>query len=269
MTKPTPALTKTCSVCGLQKPLSAFLQMQDKQGATYGSVCSTCRHERKNGLTVGKEETTTTSSTVTIDSKAKVKLDTAKEDLFEKVETEYHEERDKNEVLESQEIKKTDQIQKEEKKHRETFLSRRPSVSSDKQFTTNKAGESHQVAEKSAQEALGAEKTTQQESATKQEQKEKNVDLTSSADTQIGKIKFREGESFKAFSARETSSAIARIFGKQAQQPQAPQKQQPSSSTTWQPASTQSKDQQGKPADKIENEGPGEFAERKWGPRSR
>jgi hypothetical protein len=217
-------------------------------------------------LVIGKDDTSSTGSTVTIDSKAKVELDKAQEESFEKTETEYYEERDERGLAEkSDEIKKTDTHQKE-RQHRENFLSRRPAATTEKRFDSNRTVESQQVVEKAAQEAGSVEKTSQQESATKQEQKEKDVDLTSSADTQIGKIKFREGESFKAFSARETSSAISRIFGKAPQIPAAPQKQQPSVSSTWQqPSKTQ--DQPDKAVDK--NEGPSEFAERKWGPRSR
>ena len=44
--KPT-QLTRTCPVCGLEKPLSAFLQMTGAQGTTYGMVCATCRSEGK------------------------------------------------------------------------------------------------------------------------------------------------------------------------------------------------------------------------------
>jgi hypothetical protein len=257
MTKPSPSLTKTCSVCGLQKPLSAFLQMRDKEGATYGNVCSTCRHEKKNSFLIGKDDASSTGSTITIDSKAKVKLDTAKEDLFDKIETEYHEERDQNEVIESKETQKTEQIKKNEREHRETFLNRRPVTSSNKQFDTKRVSESRQLSETAEREIASTEKATQQESSTKQEQKEKDVDLTVSTDTQIGKVKFREGESFKAFSARETSSAISRIFNKAPQKPS-------TSGTTW---------QQSKPTTEApkspEKEGPSEFAEKNWGPRSR
>jgi hypothetical protein len=38
-----PNLTKTCSACGMQKSLSAFLEASGPQGTTYGSICSACR----------------------------------------------------------------------------------------------------------------------------------------------------------------------------------------------------------------------------------
>ena len=35
--------TKTCSSCGLKKPLSAFIQVSGPQGRHYGNICATCR----------------------------------------------------------------------------------------------------------------------------------------------------------------------------------------------------------------------------------
>jgi|GEM_PF-2208718 len=266
MTKPSTMLTKTCSVCGLQKPLSAFLQMEDKQGASYGSVCSSCRHEQKNKIAPSKDETTTTSSSITIDSKAKVKLDEAKENHFEQVETEYHEERDKNQIIDSKETQKTEQIQKDERKHREHFLSRRALFSTDKTTNNQRASESRQFVEQAGKEAAATEKTAQQEKSTLDDKKEKDINLDNSTDTQIGKIKLTEGVAFKTFITRETNSAISRIFNKQPAQPVSGQSS--SLSSTWQQPAKQNKDQS-KPSEANKNESPSEFAERKWGPRSR
>ena len=205
MTKPTPALTKTCSVCGLQKPLSAFLQLTER-GTTYGSICSSCRHDQKDKdlLKKVKDDTSSTSTGMTIDAKARVKSETDKRDLREQVKEEYHEERDKEEVLESRELDKTELIRKEEKKHREHFLSRRPTTSTnstEKKTDTAHAVESRQQGERVAQEAKGTEKTAQLDHVAKEEQKERGVDFTIPfIDTQIvGKVKHTQNPELYAF----------------------------------------------------------------------
>jgi hypothetical protein len=76
MNKPTPNLTKTCSICGLQKPLTAFLQLAGKQGTIYGDVCGSCRKTaaemEENAKDGGARQH---ESKLTIDDKAKSQMD--------------------------------------------------------------------------------------------------------------------------------------------------------------------------------------------------
>lgn len=39
----TKQLTRICTACGLEKPLTAFLYLTARSGTTYGSICATCR----------------------------------------------------------------------------------------------------------------------------------------------------------------------------------------------------------------------------------
>lgn len=94
-------LTKICSVCGLSKPLTAFLVMNDKQGATYGNICSACRKTamEKSSLKEGESTTSSTGKTITSKEKAQWDLETEKEKL--KLQREYYEERGEKEKEQS------------------------------------------------------------------------------------------------------------------------------------------------------------------------
>lgn len=123
MTNPTPSLTKTCSSCGLNKPLSAFLQVSGPEGSTYTNICSTCRKTHPEGLKVPDQDESTTSDTShSIDSKSKVKADTDKRDLSKQIEENYFDEREKTELTQVKQIEKKGFLSKNEKEHRETYL---------------------------------------------------------------------------------------------------------------------------------------------------
>lgn len=123
MNNPTPTLTKTCSSCGLSKPLSAFLQVSGPEGSTYTNICSTCRKTHPDGLkSPEKDESTTSDTSHSIDSKSKVKADTDKRDLSKQIEENYFDDREKNELLQAKQIEKQGVLHKSEKEHRETFL---------------------------------------------------------------------------------------------------------------------------------------------------
>jgi len=126
MTKP--HLTKKCAVCGLQKPLSAFLIMsQTEASAQYGNVCAHCRKaeaEQQEKLK-DQESDTTSSGTVdrhTIDNKTKVAIERdkkqrSKETEMREFEAARQEEAEKNETIE----KKSTQHQEEKKLRMELF----------------------------------------------------------------------------------------------------------------------------------------------------
>src|SRR3990167_11420340 len=104
-----PTLSKTCAACGLQKPLSAFLQLTDA-GTSYGNICSTCR---KAGADIKKpkteaEDSTTSVSGHKIDTKTKIHGDIDKKQIKQRTEELYHEDRKKDEIIESIKIEKTE-----------------------------------------------------------------------------------------------------------------------------------------------------------------
>ena len=86
MSNPNLSLMKTCSSCGKQKPLSAFLQLSGKEGATYGNVCSICRKTAIEKPNIEPDESTRQGSGVVIDSKAKATSDTDKKLFRQEIE---------------------------------------------------------------------------------------------------------------------------------------------------------------------------------------
>jgi len=117
------ALTKLCSSCGLQKPLSAFLEFSSSEGTFYSNICSTCR---KTNIEEGQNKETTDIVTTTsggkIDAKAKMHSDIAKKQEHQNVGELYQEEREKTDEKLYQQIIKTNKIATDEKKHRRDFL---------------------------------------------------------------------------------------------------------------------------------------------------
>ncbi len=120
----TPPLMKTCAACGLSKSLSAFLQVTGPEGTTYTNICATCRKAQMESPSGQNErdESTTSDTSHTIDSKTKVKSDTEKRDLRKQVEEDYFEEREKDQLIDEKVIEKQQSFHKDEKKHRDSFL---------------------------------------------------------------------------------------------------------------------------------------------------
>lgn len=180
MSKKDASLVKTCSNCGLQKPLSAFMQIAGPEGTTYGNICSSCRKtvmERAAKIPEPDESSSSTSG-FKVDSKAKVRGDVDKKELRHKVEEQYHEERDKKAEQFIRVVQKGEKLEKEEKTRRESFLDKRPV--SDK----NKPGKEPQNI------------------YVEQAAKEQQTDFTSPfIDTQIAKIKHTQSSTFNQFKA--------------------------------------------------------------------
>lgn len=71
--KSTSNLVKTCSICGQQKPLSAFSQLPGLSGGVYGSICATCRKAYQEKVKSAEHESSTRSgSALTLDIKAEI-----------------------------------------------------------------------------------------------------------------------------------------------------------------------------------------------------
>jgi hypothetical protein len=119
-------LSKTCINCGLQKPLTAYLQIAGAEGSTYGNICSTCRGSglgKKVTLPVMEDTSSSSSSTgLKIDAKSKIHADLEKKAVIEKRQEEDKKEREKldlkNTILEERKNLK----QEMEDKHRKEFL---------------------------------------------------------------------------------------------------------------------------------------------------
>ena len=127
MDKPITPLTKTCSICGQQKPMAAFLQLAGAQGTTYGNICSTCRQAGLDKKVEPKEADERTRSTTgkTIDNKAKVQVETDIKQLRKETEEQYFEELDEEIEQQSETTEKKQNVAKAEKSHRENYIEKR------------------------------------------------------------------------------------------------------------------------------------------------
>jgi hypothetical protein len=181
-------LSKTCFNCGLQKQLSAFLQISGPEGTSYGNICSTCR-----GSGLGKEivipekeneERQSSSSTgLKIDAKTKVHIEfETKQRLQNQKETEIKEtkkrESTKEELLERKE-KKNEAEQKHrqayiEPKKKDGFLNYQSTKPAQKLIT---APEKEAVIKKAVMDQHGILQTLHKEELAKHEEKVKGMDL--------------------------------------------------------------------------------------------
>lgn len=243
MNKTNSTLTKTCSSCGIQKPLSAFLQLSDKDSGTYGAVCSSCRQANRDKATtvIDVEDGTRTTTTATIDTKSKVQAELDQKQQRQQTEEDYHADRDKDELIETDRTKKIDTSSKDQRKHREGLLGRRSFLSAENKTAASKSP-IERAAQTAAQEAHNVDQVSKQETSTKEDLKEKDIDLSAPVeDTRFGKKEKHKGTSFQHFSYAQ-SQVIGRSFTDTQQKP---------------PTTEPTKDT------------PSEFIEKNWGPGSK
>ncbi len=125
MATPTSPLTRTCSACSIEKPLSAFLQLGGAHGASYGKICAACRgagKTEKTALSIANEEGSTTPSGIGIRGKEKLYIDAKSQQQIHSIKELY-----KKEDIKKQEAKdnKAEQIhtkEKSEREHREIYI---------------------------------------------------------------------------------------------------------------------------------------------------
>lgn len=235
MNKTDNPLTKICSVCGSLKPLSAFLQLSDKNEAIYGNICSDCRHANK-GKNIEKEgdETSQTKLTLTIDAKVRAQYEVDQKEHHDQTEEDYYKEREKDELQETKRLEKNERV-KDEKKIRSSLFDRN-SVTSPAKTTTQTINQ-QQVNQRLQQ----TEEIAKQETAAKEEQKEKDIDLTAPVeDTRFGKKEKHKGVAFQHFSYAQ-STVIGKAFSNTSSQtaPSETKKNTPSEyiEKTWGPGS--------------------------------
>jgi hypothetical protein len=234
-------LVKTCSICGILKPLSAFTQMAGPEGMIWGNVCSSCRKIAKE-KTLGELEGESTTDK-RIGNKERAKAEADKKTFKEEKEQRAEEESERKKELEKIE-KTTTAIKKEqEREHRESFLENRSyrdalAKDSARAASENVAGGVHDLAEKAG------------------------TDLSTGIapqDMGFGKVKYTQGTIFKELQVRLGKDAPINKFN------------------AWlnkTPAATTEKTSQlfnkPEPATPEQTKQAGvEFMEKKWGPRSR
>ncbi len=216
MTNPAPPnITKPCSHCGKQKPLSAFLEMSGTQGTVYGNICSTCRkttlEDAERRKKTEAEGSTTSETGHKIDAKSKIHDDIDRREAKERVEEEYHAERKIEEESSHEKNEVEHKTEAGQKKHRDEFLKnppflsgKRTEVSRDPKFT--KTAEAAKSVETGNKKALSA---THEK---KEEQKRTQHDFTvaNQGEQITGQIRF-SSQAFQQFRQRlGTTAPIAK-----------------------------------------------------------
>lgn len=239
--------------------MSAFLQIAGPQGTTYGNICASCRKilAEKPAAPKEKEESTRSDTGHQIDTKTKIAEDIDKKQQRQKIEEEYHKERDKDEELETEKIGKIETLAKDEKKHRETYLEKRSFLRTEKKTEAQRITESRkQETQRAVQQALSSEEIIKQEQAIKEEKVKTGIDLTTGPylPSQTGEIKYqsRDWLGFKAWLG--ASSPIVQNAEQAAQKSQELSAKQ---------------EQSKKLAEKTNKDPLIDYVDKTWGPKSR
>lgn len=246
-------LLKTCSVCGLQKPLSAFLELTGSEGTTYGNVCATCRktHLEKEKKPKDLEGTTTSTSGKKIDSKARVaeSIDHLQE---KKIKEEAEIEEAEKIEQEEKEVSEKEEKTTFEKKKLEEFLQKRSFLSEKKPERTIKTTAEQQI-ERAQQQAQNVDTVEKQTQATKEDQEKTEIRLdVPFIDTQIaGKLKY-SSERFKQGVSNQRFANFRNWIGEETA-----------------PGKVAREIDKAAKSNKETPENPEEFIEKNWSPKSR
>lgn len=120
-----PRLTRTCSACGLEKPLAAFLQISGRQGTNYGAVCASCRaigRTAKQTTPISDEGSTTETTDKRIGAKEKVYLEQEKTRQLKDLKELYLKAAKKRDEEVITKIEQIDTKEKAEKEHRKFYI---------------------------------------------------------------------------------------------------------------------------------------------------
>lgn len=118
-------LMKTCSNCGLQKPLSAFLQLAEKGNWAYGGICADCRGILKDAPAISEDSVGGTATGLKIDAKAKTQTEVDSKALQKRTVESDQLERRTQTLFKKQHIQKTKIKASQERSHRENFLNKK------------------------------------------------------------------------------------------------------------------------------------------------
>lgn len=113
---PSPHLTRTCAVCGLQKPLAAFLQISGEHGTLYGNICAACRG---SGRTIKNpklsDEKEKGGASLRIGSKEKIYAEKDQRQKIKDIKELFNKEAKRREALTQQKLEATEEKEKERK----------------------------------------------------------------------------------------------------------------------------------------------------------
>lgn len=232
MKKPTLPV-RTCSHCGEEKPLAAFLQLSGSQGTVYGNICSTCRSEKAKNKQVPTDEERGKNSGLRIDSNAKVQIE-AEQKRHEKKrqETAIEDLKNRDDLISD----KSNKIEKKEKaeKHHRNFLDSKNRrgflTTTEKKIAQTKAAQKDALTQHEQHLDFHKKEETQKiEDVAKQEALNNTTDYSSgvSIDPGIGGIRFQVGGTHERLEAILGKSGFLNRLNQQRKQEKAPPPQSP------------------------------------------
>jgi len=123
-------LKKVCAACGVEKPLSAFLQFTGK-GNTYGKICSTCRAAGKKEDSAQDESAGGRFAEHGLSNKEKVYAEKEQRKQIKDLRELYRQELNKKEDIKDKKSDLAQKIEQERKDHRQ-FLDAKQTTFLDK-----------------------------------------------------------------------------------------------------------------------------------------
>ncbi len=260
-------LTRICVACGIEKPLSAFLQITGSQGTTYGIICSTCRSAGIKGKAPApthEDERSSTSSGMRIGAKERLEIDQQKKRDRQESQSREEQEAKKREKTKEDKFERIVETEKAEKTHRETFIEeKKKQAFLNYQSKKPLSGQSIIGQKKDERASAQEEKhrsveASRKEEAIQHEQKITTLDLSGGPvlDQPFTAMTNRESVHFKQFQAWLGDAPVAKTM----------------SQLYRNNMTNQAKAAQEKKATEIKNlekETPREFVEKTWGPSSR
>lgn len=261
-------LTRVCPSCGLEKPLSAFLQITGRQGTTYGTLCASCRSMgmKEKASATPDDERTGTSSGMRIGAKERLEIE--KKQKLDLTERQQRQEKEikKREQIQVNELDRLEEKEKIERFHRETYIEEKKKQSflnyQSKQnpirtqsVLGQKKDELRQFnQQKESDEKLQKVEALKLEDKAKEELKKTTLDLSAGGPilTLADNVVSRDNEIFRQFQEWLGDSApITKPVSKLYRQNLAMSAKQVQDKKSQQ--------------EKITNETPEEFVERNWG----
>lgn len=217
-------LTRTCIVCSVEKPLSAFLQITGKQGTVYGAICFSCRSAGKTEKAKPHDdERSSTSSGMRIGAKQRLEIEQKQKQEYREREQKREEHAKKHEQVSLNTAERIEKQEKAEKDHRELFIEEKKKAflnyQSKKMPASIKTLIGQPREQTSAQTVIAEDKIRLEEASKKEEAVKKNEARVTTLDAMGAPIIMsnlnRNNAIFREFLARlPKDSAIVKAFSK-------------------------------------------------------
>lgn len=210
--------TRVCSACGIEKPLSAFLQISGLKGSGYGNICSTCRGAGMDSPLKKPEKLEdrgSTSSDVRIDADSRQVAELEQKKAAAEKDQATREDREAKEKLTDFKDRKITREQFE--KHvREELIKSKSIFSQPGQKTTDAKARTENLARSTAPSEVerAVESKLREEEAAKTEAGLTGIDLSRAFNPeQLRRINVLEGEAIKRFGAWTSDAPIVKQLG--------------------------------------------------------